>query len=114
LRRHGGREHDSHRKEEIAVQASKHAATVRLDAPTWKHVEKLAKADRRPVAQLLQNIIADAVAAQQSRGQSADAARSLRTPVGSAPFGHFGGLVGTSGRRLRSPPGLGERGPAAD
>jgi predicted transcriptional regulator len=57
------------------MQASKlHAATVRLDAPTWKHVEKLAKADRRPVAQLLRNIIADAVAAQQSR-QSADAGR---------------------------------------
>jgi predicted transcriptional regulator len=53
------------------MQASKlHAATVRLDAPTWRHVEKLAKADRRPVAQLLRNIIADAVAAQQSRGQS--------------------------------------------
>lgn len=54
------------------MQASKlHAATVRLDTPTWKHVEKLAKADRRPVSQLLRIIIADAVAAQQNRGQSA-------------------------------------------
>jgi predicted transcriptional regulator len=67
----------SPRKEEIAMQALKlRAATVRLDPPTWKHVEKLAKADRRPVSQLLRNIIADAVAARQSRGQSVGSERA--------------------------------------
>jgi predicted DNA-binding ribbon-helix-helix protein len=50
------------------MQARKlHSATVRLDTPTWKHVEELAKADRRPVSQLLRNLIADAVAANAGK-----------------------------------------------
>jgi hypothetical protein len=51
------------------MQASKlHAATVRLDAPTWKQVEKLAKADRRPPSQWLRLVIVDVV---EQRSQTA-------------------------------------------
>jgi predicted transcriptional regulator len=44
------------------MQRSKvHAASVRLDVPLYKRVEKIAEADCRSVAQLLRKIVTDFV-----------------------------------------------------
>lgn len=40
----------------------KRAATVHFDPDLWDRVEQLAQQERRPVSQLLRNIVADAVA----------------------------------------------------
>jgi predicted DNA-binding ribbon-helix-helix protein len=48
------------------------SVTLRLSPELWDSVERLAREDRRPVAQLLRNIIDDAIA------------QSRRADVGSA------------------------------
>jgi macrodomain Ter protein organizer (MatP/YcbG family) len=48
--------------EEFAMTKSKkRAATVHFDPDLWDRVEQLAQQERRPVSQLLRNLIADAV-----------------------------------------------------
>jgi predicted transcriptional regulator len=46
----------------------KRAATVHFDPDLWDRVERLAQEERRPVSQLLRNLISDAVAGRSSRG----------------------------------------------
>jgi predicted transcriptional regulator len=48
-----------------------HAATIRLDADLYERVETLARADRRPIANFLTLIIADALDGQPGRSTSA-------------------------------------------
>ena len=58
------------------MQRSKvHAASVRLDAPLYTRVEKIAKADCRSVAQLLRKIVTDFVE-QAETDKSAGADRA--------------------------------------
>jgi predicted transcriptional regulator len=45
----------------------KRAATVHFDPDLWDRVERLAQEERRPVSQLLRNLISDAVAGRSSR-----------------------------------------------
>jgi predicted DNA-binding ribbon-helix-helix protein len=47
------------------------SVTIRVEPELWDRVERLAREDRRPVAQLLRNIIDDAVAAQRVDAGSA-------------------------------------------
>jgi predicted transcriptional regulator len=58
------------------MQRSKvHAASVRLDAPLYTRVEKIAKADCRSVAQLLRKVITDFVEqAETEKSTGADRA----------------------------------------
>jgi hypothetical protein len=42
------------------------AATIRVEPELWERIERLAQADRRPVASYLKLMIADAVAAQSA------------------------------------------------
>ena len=48
-----------------------HAATIRLDPDLYERVETMAWADRRPVANFLTILIADAISAQSSREAAA-------------------------------------------
>jgi predicted transcriptional regulator len=48
----------------------KRAASIHLDPEVWDRVIQLAERERRPVSQLLRNIVADAVAAQTLRASS--------------------------------------------
>jgi predicted DNA-binding protein len=41
---------------------SRRSVTLRLSPELWDSVERLAREDRRPVAQLVRNLIEDAVA----------------------------------------------------
>ena len=52
----------------------KHAASVHFDPELWARVAQLAEQERRPISQLLRNIVADAVDGRQHPGQSADLA----------------------------------------
>jgi len=58
------------------MQRSKvRTASVRLDVPLYARVEKIAKADCRPVAQLLRKVIADFVErAETDKSANADRA----------------------------------------
>jgi hypothetical protein len=47
----------------MAKSIRKRAASVHLDPGTWRRVAALAEAERRPISQLLRNIVADHVAA---------------------------------------------------
>jgi hypothetical protein len=49
----------------------KHAASVHFDEDLWARVALLAEQERRPVSQLLRNLVADAVNGRSDRGQSA-------------------------------------------
>jgi predicted transcriptional regulator len=49
----------------------KRAATVHFDPDLWDRVERLAQEERRPVSQLLRNLISDAVADRSDRRMSA-------------------------------------------
>jgi hypothetical protein len=40
------------------------AATVHLDVGTWRRVSQMAEEERRPISQLLRNIVTDAIGAQ--------------------------------------------------
>jgi predicted transcriptional regulator len=42
------------------------AATIRVEPELWERIERLAQADRRPVANYLALVIADAIAAQSA------------------------------------------------
>ena len=53
-----------------------HAASVRLDAPLYTRVEKIAKADCRSVAQLLRKVVTDFVERAELTDKSADADRA--------------------------------------
>jgi predicted transcriptional regulator len=48
--------------------------TVRVDSRVWRHVERLAAADKRPVANLLRVILSDYVAAKSGQQKSQVAA----------------------------------------
>jgi hypothetical protein len=52
------------------TKSKKHAASIHLDPDLWDRVEQLAQQERRPISQLLRNIVADAVS-KSSRGTSA-------------------------------------------
>jgi predicted DNA-binding ribbon-helix-helix protein len=45
----------------------KHAASVHFDEATWAQVVQMAERERRPISQLLRNIVSDAV---EARGQT--------------------------------------------
>jgi hypothetical protein len=50
---------------EFAMNKTKlRAATIRVEPELWTEIERLAEADRRPVANYLKLVIADAIAAQ--------------------------------------------------
>jgi predicted transcriptional regulator len=53
----------------MSNKPKKRAASIHLDPDVWDRVEQLAQQERRPVSQLLRNIVADAV---EARGQSAE------------------------------------------
>jgi predicted transcriptional regulator len=42
------------------------AATIRVEPELWERIERLAQADRRPVANYLALVIADAIAARSA------------------------------------------------
>jgi hypothetical protein len=44
-----------------------HAATIRVEPELWECIERLARADRRPVASYLKLVIADAIGNQPGR-----------------------------------------------
>jgi predicted transcriptional regulator len=46
------------------------AATIRVEPELWERIERLAQADRRPVANYLALVIADAIAAQSAGSDS--------------------------------------------
>jgi hypothetical protein len=50
------------------------ATTVRVEVALWERIERLAQADRRPVASYLALVIADAIAAQSAAPDSRVAA----------------------------------------
>jgi predicted transcriptional regulator len=50
------------------------AATIRVEPELWERIERLAQADRRPVANYLALVIADAIAAQSAGPDSRVAA----------------------------------------
>jgi predicted transcriptional regulator len=50
------------------------AATIRVEPELWVQIERLAQADRRPVANYLALVIADAIAAQSAGTDSRVAA----------------------------------------
>jgi predicted DNA-binding protein len=49
-----------------------HPVTLRIPPETWERIEQLAQAERRPLQNLLRNLIDDGIAAKQSRGASGD------------------------------------------
>jgi hypothetical protein len=51
-----------------------HPATIRFDPELWERIERLAQADRRPVANYLALVIADAVDGRLERNQPLEAA----------------------------------------
>jgi predicted transcriptional regulator len=53
------------------TKSKKRAATVHFDPDLWDRVERLAQEERRPVSQLLRNLISDAVAGRPDRRVSA-------------------------------------------
>jgi predicted DNA-binding protein len=57
----------------MAKRKKLHAATIRVETELWERIERLAHADRRPVASYLKLVIADALADQSNRGASASA-----------------------------------------
>jgi predicted transcriptional regulator len=50
------------------------AATIRVEVELWERIERLAEKDRRPVANYLALVIADAIAAQSAGSDSRVAA----------------------------------------
>jgi predicted transcriptional regulator len=58
----------------MSTKPKKRAASIHLDPDVWDRVEQLAQQERRPISQLLRNIVADAVDSRCDRGQSADMA----------------------------------------
>jgi hypothetical protein len=52
------------------------AATVHLDVGTWRRVSQMAEEERRPISQLLRNIVTDAIGAQGSAKPEGSAAGS--------------------------------------
>ena len=50
------------------------ATTIRVEPELWERIERLAQADRRPVANYLALVIADAIAAQSVGSDSRVAA----------------------------------------
>jgi predicted transcriptional regulator len=57
------------------VQAEKlKPVTIRVDSRVWRHVERLAAADKRPVANYLRVLLADYVAAKSGEQKSQAAA----------------------------------------
>jgi predicted transcriptional regulator len=50
----------------------KRAASIHLDPDVWDRVTELAQRERRPISQLLRNIVADAVDGRQHPGQSSE------------------------------------------
>ena len=61
------------------TKAKKPAASIHLDPDLWDRVERLAQQERRPISQLLRNIVADAVS-KSSRDTRAGG--STRSPAG--------------------------------
>jgi predicted transcriptional regulator len=49
------------------TKPKKRAATVHFDPDLWDRVEQLAQEERRPVSQLLRNLISDAVDVHSGR-----------------------------------------------
>jgi predicted DNA-binding protein len=50
------------------------AATIRVEPELWERIERLAQADRRPVASYLKLVIADAIAANAGKSSERVAA----------------------------------------
>jgi predicted transcriptional regulator len=46
------------------TKQKKRAASIHLDPDVWDRVTQMAQAERRPISQLLRNIVQDAVAVQ--------------------------------------------------
>jgi hypothetical protein len=67
--------HDStHQKGECVVHAEKlKPITVRVDTRVWRHVERLAAAEKRPVANYLRLVLSELVAAKSGQAPKAAA-----------------------------------------
>jgi hypothetical protein len=51
-----------------SIRPKKHAATVHFDPDLWDRVARLAQAERRPISQLLRNLVDDAVSSRDTSG----------------------------------------------